>query len=518
MPVALVEEKITLCLIGGGGWETSTNFYGNGWFFMRWIHGRKILPDVSRRCTRRRRPGTGMGTIFLTVVMGFAVLTAGCRPFAAPPPAPDAAVVPEAFSVDSGPVDASGPWWEAFGDDELGGLINAALAGYLPLDSAWARLRQARAQAVLAGAGRYPSVSGTADALAGRRWADTETGFEEYSLGAAANYEVDLWGRVRAGHEASRLRVSASRQDAMTMTLTVSAEVALRWIGIVSQHKQKSLLGQQLALNRTLLELVDLRFRQGIASALDVYQQKQAVDQVRAEMPLVEEAAQLLGHELSVLLGDAPGGKAVVLRTDFPPLPPLPKTGVPADLLRNRPDIRAAWFRLAAAGLDVEAARADRMPALRLTGIAETGAEGLAGLFDNWLASLAAGLVAPAVDGGSRAAAVHRTRAVAEERLADYRQVVITAVKEVEDALVTEVRQKEHITALQQVIATARNALAQAAYRYRNGLTDYLPVLTQLSTVQALERELIRRQTALYQARIQLYRALGGARPDASGA
>jgi outer membrane protein TolC len=116
----------------------------------------------------------------------------------------------------------------------------------------------------------------------------------------------------------------------------------------------------------------------------------------------------------------------------------------------------------------------------------------------------------PIIDGQRRAAEVDRTRAVADENLAIYRDTVLTAIKEVEDALISESKQQEHIEGLQQVIATARRALAEAGLRYRKGLNDYLPVLTQLLTVQGLERDLIRRQASLLFARVSLYRALGG--------
>jgi outer membrane protein TolC len=131
-------------------------------------------------------------------------------------------------------------------------------------------------------------------------------------------------------------------------------------------------------------------------------------------------------------------------------------------------------------------------------------------LFDNWLLSLAGNLTAPVFDGKRRAAEVDRSLAVVDENLAAYHKTVLTAIKEVEDALVNETKQREHINGLEKVTATARKALTEAGNRYRKGLTDYLPVLTQLLTVQGLERELIQKQANLLEVRISLYRALGG--------
>jgi NodT family efflux transporter outer membrane factor (OMF) lipoprotein len=306
------------------------------------------------------------------------------------------------------------------------------------------------------------------------------------------------------------LQTEASREDINTAATTLAAEVANRWIAIIAQRMQKDLLDKQLRINQTLLELVDLRFRNALVSALDVYQQKQVVENVQADLPLVEETEQLLLNELAVLLGKPPQTLLTITRSQLPEPMPLPPTGLPSDLLAMRPDIRAAGLRLQAADWQIAQARANRLPTLSLTAQARYGESELNVLFDNWLVSLAANLTAPIIDGGFRAAEVDRSRAVADENLANYRNTVLTAVKEVENALVSETKQREHIEALRQVHATARRALEEAGVRYRNGLNDYLPVLTQLLTVQGLERDLIRAQANLLSTRIQLHRALGG--------
>jgi NodT family efflux transporter outer membrane factor (OMF) lipoprotein len=280
---------------------------------------------------------------------------------------------------------------------------------------------------------------------------------------------------------------------------------------------QKNLLHEQLRINQTLLELVELRFHKALVSALDVYQQKQIVENVQADIPLVEETEQLLLNELAALLGKPPRTALAITRSQLPEPSPLPPTGLPSDLLASRPDVRAAGLRLRAADWQIAAARANRLPNLSLTAQARYGDSELDVLFDNWLLSLAANLTAPLIDGGYRAAEVDRTRALADENLAAYRHKVLTAIKEVEDALISETKQREHIEALRQVHVTARRALEEAGVRYRNGLNDYLPVLTQLLTVQGLERDLIRAQADLLITRIRLHRALGGAWTDSLG-
>ena len=456
--------------------------------------------------------GSGAKKFLALIGCGW-ILLAGCSPFAPQKRTPPAEILPETYSLYGGEQDPALRWWEDFQDPELSALIEAALADNFTIQEAWARLNQTRAQAIQAGADRFPDLTAEGSALVGRQKSNEvpeSRRLEDYGLGVVSSYEVDLWGRVAAGRESALLAASASREDVNTAAVTLSAEVANRWVGIISQRMQHRLIEEQLAINRTLLELVTLRFKTAIVSALDVYQQKQLVEELEAEIPLIEEQEELLFHELAVLLGKPPRTALTISAEALPDPPPLPSTGLPADLLAARPDVRSAGLRLTAADWQVAEARANRLPALSLTARARYGEGDLEVLFDNWLLSLAANLSAPVLDGGRRAAEVDRTVAVADERLAAYRRTVLTAVKEVEDALVSEAKQQAHIQGLQQVIDTSRQALEEAGNRYRNGLTDYLPVLTQLLTVQGRERDLIRRKAALLATRVQLYRALGG--------
>ena len=451
---------------------------------------------------------------FIILVITSILGLASCRLFN-PEPIPSVQEsLPDKFSEFTTDVAPEQKWWETFNDSELNAIVEEAFSNNLNLKQIWARLMQAKAKAVQAGADRYPDLTGTAGATHFRQRTKNGSALtstsENYSLGVSSNYELDLWGRVRAEQEAAILSTEASEQDLKAAAITLAAEVTNRWLQIIAQRTQKHLLNEQLKTNQTFLELIELRFRHAMVSALDVYQQQQVIDQVRAQIPLVEARESKLMNELSVLLGKAPRSPLVISRPDLPKLAPMPSTGIPADLLENRPDIKAAQLRLQSAGWNVSAARADRLPSLTLSARAIFENKHLDLLLDNWLLSLAANLTAPVFDGNRRAAEVDRTMAMKDENLAAYRQTILTAIREVEDALVTEAKQKEHILELKQVIQTARKALAQATLRYRNGLNDYLPVLTQLLSVQDLERDLIAQRATLLTNRISLYRSLGG--------
>jgi NodT family efflux transporter outer membrane factor (OMF) lipoprotein len=437
-----------------------------------------------------------------------------CSPFK-PAVMPDAAGdIPDSYALYGGEPNQSPPWWQSVGSPELSRLIDTALSDSFSLKEAWARLQQARSLAIQAGAARYPDLAATGSVEYTRRRSETLSGGSEgdgsYAVGLVSNYELDLWGRIRSQQEAALINVNATEADLQTASVTVAAEVADRWVRIISQRLQKRLLEKQLANNLIFLDLIELRFRKAMVSALDVYQQKQVVENVRARIPLVEAETQLLLHDLSVLLGRPPRADLSLMQTEMPAIGKLPPLGLPADLLANRPDVRAAGMRLKAAEWQVAAARANRLPALRFIAGAQFGRSDLDLLFDTWLLSLAANLTAPILDGGRRAAEVDQARAQADERLWFYRQTVLTGVKEVEDALESETRQREHIRGLEAVKAAARKGLEEAVQRYRRGLSDYLPVLTQLIAVQDLERDLIRQQETLIRYRIGLHRALGG--------
>jgi NodT family efflux transporter outer membrane factor (OMF) lipoprotein len=425
--------------------------------------------------------------------------------------------LPAAYSLYSDLPVSDSPWWQDFESPELNRLIDEALSSNFSLKEAWYRLQQARAVAVQAGAALYPDLEAGGSAEFNRRDtggdSNSSRGNQHFSVGLVSSYEVDLWGRVAGRRKAALLDVEASEADLQAAAVTLAAEVADRWVRILSQQQQKQLLEQQLANNRTFLELIELRFKNAMVSALDVYQQKQAVESVRAKIPLVKGEIQLRKHELAALLGRPPKSNLGVHQAVFPPVNAIASVGLPADLLAARPDVRAAGKRLSAADWQLAAARANRLPALRLTAGAQYGPEDLDLLFDTWLLSLAANLTAPIFDGGHRAAEVDRVRAAVNEDLWAYRRTVLTAVKEVEDALENERRQQEHIEGLKLVADAASRGLKEAISRYRTGLSDYLPVLTQLLAVQDLERTLLQQQEQLILYRIGLYRALGGQWP-----
>ncbi len=266
----------------------------------------------------------------------------------------------------------------------------------------------------------------------------------------------------------------------------------------------------QINNNITLLNLQRLRFSNGRAGALDVSQQRQALAAAKAERPLLQRSEQQLINRLTLLLGKTTSSHLSIEQDRLPSLIALPATGLPADLLAARPDVRAAGLRLHAADWTVSAARADRLPDMALSAQAAFSSGSLDLLFDNWIITLASSITGPLVDGGRRTAEVSRTRAVAEERLSSYAKTVAVAVKEVEDTLVGEDRQGAYVLLLNDQLRAARLTLKDARLQYRNGRSDYLSYLTAWTSVQRLERQLVNEEATLIKNRVALYRTLGG--------
>lgn len=452
---------------------------------------------------------------FLAFSLACLTQLVACSPFSAPDHSAGLMSLPAAYSLHDGISKPPQRWWLSFDEPQLTAFVEEALTSNQNLHASWARVERARGLARKAGSEDFPVLSAdTGASYTKTRINDGATGstkeVQSYDVGVLASYEVDLWGRVRAATASAEFAAAASLEDLNAAAMTIAAEVANRWIGILAAEREQHLLQLQLQTNRTYLELVELRFQKSLASALDVMQQRQLVERVRARIPLAQMQARLLRNELAVLLGRMPGELPEIVTEKLPGLTDIPAAGVPARLLENRPDIRAALSRLEAAEQNLIVARADRLPALRLTGRAAYDSDTVERLFDNWLLNLAAGLTAPLLDGGRRKAEVEATGAAVREQLALYRQTVLNAVREVEEALVREVKIREYIDRTEDQLRAAKSALAEAGARYQNGLNDYLPVLTQLLSVQNLEIDLITRKEDLFLTRINLYRSLGG--------
>ncbi|MGD8860396.1 MAG: efflux transporter outer membrane subunit [Myxococcales bacterium] len=409
-----------------------------------------------------------------------------------------------------------GRWWQQFGDPELNRLVSAALEGNFDLQGAWARLAQANAMADQAGAPRWPALDLSVGGAENRRIfsfpgiGNRSVWIESASASAAVSYEVDLWDKLGSGAKAASLERDAAADSVEVMAMSLSAEISEAWLDLVEVRARRALLQSQQEINERFLELLEMRLGQGLSTAVDINQQKQMVIDNAAQLELTISREATLENRIAVLTGKPPGRLDVAARSELPQPPALPAVGVPSELLRRRPDVRAARRRVEAADYRLAAAIADRYPSIQLTGSVSSQPSSL----NEWLLtplwSLAGSIAAPIFDGGRRAAEVDRQHAIVSESIASYANTLLTAILEVENALAQAGQQRKHIEQLEEQLEVAELTLQQARERYANGLSDFLTVLTVLRSQQQVELSLLAARRQLLSHRIQLCRALGG--------
>lgn len=455
-----------------------------------------------------------MTRLLVVAALGIATSVTACSPHkVVTNPAPPVAL-PTNYSVSPSTAPLPQKWWRDFSDPDLNALIERAFKGNFQLRAAWARLRQARATAGGASASRFPFFTGNVSAAKQRQvfaFAPMPIEFTQYELSAGVSYELDLWKRADSQYKATAFNMQANRDDVAAMAMSIAAQIAETWFNLVYQRAQHKLLSEQVKTNETFLELVEFRFKQGLVTALDVFQQRQQLVSTRSQLANVVAQVQQAENTLAILVGQPPRTITVGGRVDLPPLPPLPNTGVPADLLVRRPDVRAARRRLIAADYQVAVAVANRLPGLSLTGQGGLRSPtSITDLFSSPFYLISGALAGPLFDFGRNKAEADRNRGVVEELLNNFGQVLIVAMNEVENALILERQQLKFITELKEQQELAEKTLTEARARYQAGLVDFLRVLTALQNKQLVEVQMLGAARQLLSYRIQLCRALGG--------
>ncbi len=438
-------------------------------------------------------------------------VAAGCMTHR-PGPDPLPAVTPSSFReapAETPSGDLPAPWWTSLNDPVLGGLIDVALAGNLNLDRFVARVRQAHARWQKAGGELLPTLDGTGEVNARTRSKGKPS--QTTALGVMWNWEIDVWGRLTSVRDAESQDMIAARWDLEAARLFLSAAVAQTYFEILEQSLQLNLLRRQNSVNATLLDLTRLRFGQGQVSIVDVYQQRAQVAATDSRVPEIESRLEQLEYALDDLLGQGGGTRQRRIAPLLPVLNNPLSPGVPSDLLIHRPDLVAVQNRMRAIDHRIGEALADRLPRFRIGGLLQ--GEGSPSI-DGLLASAVADFVGPIIDGGTRRAEVNLRRAQLDELLAEYSQSYLTAVREVETALLQERKSVERGKRLHEELDIANKLLTETRNRYSQGvLTEYLPVLDAVSRVQILEREVITNERERIGFRVALHRAIGGPMP-----
>jgi NodT family efflux transporter outer membrane factor (OMF) lipoprotein len=438
------------------------------------------------------------------------------------------------------PIDVA--WWKVLRDPELTRLMRRVASSNLDVRTADIRLAEARSQLGVTRAGQYPTLNANgsytrelpskqgvlsllstspatdANGLGGTTNAvPNSTGlgaFDLFQSGFDASWELDLWGRVRRQIESATAQEDASREARRETLLTSLAELARNYVQLRGLQESERITRNNLATAREAVRLTNERYQGGLATDLDVAQARAQEEATGANLPQLEAQQQQAINAISLLLGEAPGALAAELDTPkpVPPVPPQVPIGLPSELARRRPDVRQAEAQLHAATANIGVANADFYPTITLSGSVALQATQLHNLF-GWNAltyGFGPSITMPIFEGGRLRRTLELRQGQQKEAAINYQKVVLQAFHDVDNALLSYRADQLRRDRIAAEVAQSRRALALANDRFKNGLSDFLEVLTAQRTLLGAEQDLATATTAVTTDLIQLYKALGG--------
>lgn len=448
-------------------------------------------------------------------------MLAGCAhdiPASEPPPAVE---MPAGWSLGGNANNQEWPdtnWWQRFGSAELTRLVDEGQKSNLQIAAALSRVRQAEAQAQIAGVPLLPTAEFSAGAsrdlpLGSNRSANVSaSGLLEIS------YEIDFWGKNKAGRAAAEASLNANLYDRQTIALTVTSGIVSTYLQVLSLHDRLDVAAENVKNAEHVLTLVEAQSSAGAATPLDLARQRSAVAGQKAVIPNLRQQEREAQSALAILLGRSSQTFMVENRglttISLPDVTP----GLPSELLSRRPDIRRAEARLASASANVLMARAALFPSIRLTGSTGTQSSALLSLFNapNLLANVGASLVAPIFDAGRLKTERDLAIAQKQELIQTYRSTVIGALSEV-DRVLGQIRSLDEQRQLKTIeMEQIRLAFNLSEIRYRVGAEDLMTVLDTQRALSDAQTELGILKLKRLQATVSLFKALGGGWQDSA--
>lgn len=440
----------------------------------------------------------------------------GCASVTPKDSAPTGFDVPAAWSNAEVPATAGSSslaqWWLRFDDPLLASLVAQSLAANPTVKGAQAALRQARALRDVAAAGLLPAVGASASAQHNTVGSDNSS--NNYRAALDASWEPDVFGGNQSAVDASDASARASAANLGDVQVSLAGEVALGYIALRGAQARLAIANDNLESQLEILQITQWRLQAGLVTSLEAEQARAGTEQTRAQLPALQTTVDQARHALAVLTGQPPAALSAVLAEARPvPMPPPDLVlSIPAETLRQRPDVRAVEHQVAAAVARVAQADAARLPSFKVSGSVGLNALTLGTLTHgaSVVTALLAGVSMPVFDGGAALAQVRAQQAALDEAQAAYEAVVLTALKDVENALVALRGDRERLLHLQNAAEAAGNAALLARHRFSSGLVDFQVVLdtqrTQLNTQDGVASA----NADLSADHVRLYKALGG--------
>jgi len=407
-------------------------------------------------------------------------------------------------------------WWSIFQDPVLTNLIQSAVAGNLDLKEARARVREARARRGISDAGLFPTIDAGGSARSSRSSEETGSGSERelYETGFDAAWELDVFGGTRRAAEAAEAELQASKEDLRDVLVSLLAEVALNYVELRSFQTRLSVAEANLDAQEETYNITRWRRQAGLTTQLDVEQAKYNLEQTRAQIPGLQTGLEQAKNRLAVLIGQHPGSiRDLLAERKAVPMAPLEvAVGVPADILRQRPDVRRSERLLAAQTAQIGVATADLYPKFSLLGSIGLEALSPGNLFSLSSRTHSAGATFswPLFDAGAIRSNIDVQTALQQQALTRYEAAVLTALEDVENALVAYAQEQHRRQSLTEATEAARRAVDLAKKQYSSGLIEFNNVLIAQRSLLSIEDQLVVSESGVTSNLIALYKSLGG--------
>jgi len=410
-------------------------------------------------------------------------------------------------------------WWTTFNDPMLSSLVDRAIQSNLDLKLAQARIRQARAARNVTAAGLGPTVNAGGSYTRSGSAVETSGGTKNatgnlYRTGLDSAWELDIFGGVRRSVEAADANVQTAVEDRRDVLVTLAAEVGLNYTDLRSFQQQIAIAQENFKAQQHTAEITRQRFQAGFVGALDVANAEAQVATTASQIPLLEALARQSIYRLSILLGREPSAllEELTPAAAIPAAPPAAPVGVPADLLRRRPDIRRAEAQIHAATAQIGVATADLFPKFALSGSIGYQSNQFSSWVDwvNRFWSFGPSASWEIFASGAIRANIELQKAVQEQSLIAYQQTVLTALQDVENALVASTKEAQHREALAAAVNSNRKAVQYSLQLYTEGQIDFLNVLDSQRSLYVSEQALVQSTHDISTDLVALYKALGG--------
>lgn len=447
--------------------------------------------------------------------LAFALALSGCASLTARTEAPPQVALPAQWS--GAPASTNNPtnlanWWQRYDDPLLTKLVTQALQANTTVRSAQAALAQARALRDVQNANLGPNIGASASAQRSKS-GDGPAG-NSFRTGFDASWEPDVFGGKRAGVSAAEADAQASQASLADTQVSVAAEVAVAYVQLRGQQARLDIARRNLATQQETLQITDWRVQAGLTTSLELSQARTATEQTRAQIPSLETSVAQTEHALAVLTGQQPTAlhDQLVTAAAVPTPPTDLAVSIPAQTLRQRPDIRIAEQQISAALARVSQADAARYPSFNISGSVGLSALALSGLTGGGsvVSALLGSVSVPLFDGGAAKAQVRSQEAALERARVNYQAVVLNALQEVEDSLVALRGNRERLQRLQSASESAEQAALLANQRYSSGLVDFQTVLETQRSLLSTQDSLASTRAELSADHVRLYKALGG--------